>query len=134
MKRLLPVVALLTVLLSACTTFLDGKTLNAFPTNPEPVSGGDTALLRGQIVIEEKCLRLQSLEGDSLLIRWPYGYRYRTVNFGSVDILDANDELVASIDDFVELSGGEIQATPPPECEGPYWGAVSVSLIDSPAE
>ena len=89
------------------------------------------ALTRGTLVLENNCIRLgrgQSLANYMLV--WPPDYKMSNEN-GTIQIENEDGNVVASIGDRVEMSGGEIhsismldeyiQEQVPPQCTGPYW-------------
>jgi hypothetical protein len=41
-----------------------------------------------------------------MLLIWPYGYSIE-VEKGKINILDDNDDIVASVGDYVKIGGGE---------------------------
>jgi hypothetical protein len=85
------------------------------------------ALLVGNLVVEDGCLRVRS-ENDSYLVIWQADY-FPTDNHGTVEILDETGKVVARVDGMIYLGGGEQRAVddnelrhPIPEaCGGPYW-------------
>lgn len=88
-----------------------------------------TALLIGNLVVEDGCLRIRDVyTGESRLIIWQADY-YLTVNDGVLAILDETGAVVAQVGGRVYLGGGEQRAVnesemrqPLPEsCGGPYW-------------
>ena len=89
------------------------------------------ALTNGTLGLKENCIYLE--RGESLanyLLIWPPYYYFSNEN-GSIQIVDGEGKIVASIGDRVEMSGGEIhslsmldksiQEQVPPQCPGPYW-------------
>ena len=89
------------------------------------------ALARGTLVLVDNCIRLDS--GKSLpseLLIWPPDFNL-TIENGTIKILNDENEIVASIGDHVQISGGEInllsqldkfiQEQVPSQCPGPYW-------------
>ncbi len=89
------------------------------------------ALTRGTLVLTDNCIRLE--RGESLanyLLVWPPDFNFTDEN-GAIKILNGENEIVASIGDRVQMSGGEIhllsqldkfiQEQVPSQCPGPYW-------------
>lgn len=90
-----------------------------------------SALTRGTLVFVNKCIRLERGRSlDSYLLIWPPEYNLSNAN-GIIQIINEDGNIVASIGDRVEMSGGEIhlismldgyiQEQVPPQCTGPYW-------------
>ncbi len=85
------------------------------------------ALLIGELVIEDNCLRIHS-ENESYLIIWQADY-YLTDNDGRIQILDETGAVVAQVGEAVYMGGGaqralndaELQMPVPESCGGPYW-------------
>jgi hypothetical protein len=91
------------------------------------------ALVRGTLVLVDNCIRLQYQAGEvdiDYLLIWPPDFNISNED-GAVNILDGNNNIVASIGDKVEMGGGEIQLLSlldkfiqeqvPSQCPGPYW-------------
>jgi hypothetical protein len=91
------------------------------------------ALVRSTLVLVDNCIRLQNQSDEVVidyLLIWPPDFNISNEN-GAVNILDENNNIVASIGDKVEMGGGEIhllslldefiQEQVPPQCPGPYW-------------
>ena len=89
------------------------------------------ALVRGTLVVTDNCIRLErNISLVNYLLIWPPDFNISNEN-GAVNILDENNNIVASIGDRVEMGGGEIhllslldefiQEQVPPQCPGPYW-------------
>ena len=103
-----------------------------FPQQP-PVKGErvvDEALLIGELILVDGCLRVTSQGGTSYLLVWPPDVTLRTEN-NRIEILNQAGHVVARVGDVIQVGGGEIGATPasdervpqhlPPACPGPYW-------------
>lgn len=95
--------------------------------------GGMEALLEGELVLENGCLRVRSAHGSadepSSLIIWDLRFSTRTED-GVVQLIDSQTgNVLASVSDFVRLGGGYIStptylglvAPVPEDCPGPYW-------------
>lgn len=88
-----------------------------------------TALLIGDLLVEEGCLRIRDIyTGESRLVIWQADY-FLTDNDGVLTILDETGAVVAQVGERVFLGGGE-QPSPneaelrqplPDSCGGPYW-------------
>lgn len=95
--------------------------------------GGMEALLEGELVLENGCLRVRSAHGSvdepSILIIWDLRFSTRTEQ-GIIQVIDSQTgNVLASVGDFVQMGGGEVP-TPtylglvsplPEDCPGPYW-------------
>jgi hypothetical protein len=90
-----------------------------------------TALLEGQLILEDGCLRVAtSYDPQSNLIIWQTDY-FPTLHGDQIEILDRNGQVVARVGEPVALGGGGIQlnddytrqlrAPIPAACEGPYF-------------
>lgn len=100
-----------------------------FPSLSQPETVyplGDTS---GKLVLEDDCLLLKPVIGDSHVLVWPYGYSIETVG-GEIQIIDDGGNVVASVGDTIKVGGGEISAETaeevigqplPDDCVGPYW-------------
>jgi hypothetical protein len=113
---------LLALVLGGCGPAVEPVTF--FPVQKEVPNAMLQALLQGELVVENGCLRV-----SGNLILWPYGYSVQTED-GETLVLNAEGRAVARVGDFVQLGGGEIPAfsaeartgTALPEgCAGPYW-------------
>lgn len=87
------------------------------------------AELRGELVIKNNCIRIDSIDQDiSYLPVWPSNFNVEFRD-NKIRIVDENDgEIVASVEDNIHLSGGELptlsqqlQAKLPDNCPGPFW-------------
>lgn len=141
--------ALLAVL-TACTS----TTVSSLQTSENPLPGtsdpGETiyfprqkktegeravmeALVRSTLVLVDNCIRLQNQSDEVVidyLLIWPPDFNLSIEN-NAINVLDENNNIVASIGDRVEMGGGEIhllslldefiQEQVPPQCPGPYW-------------
>ena len=85
------------------------------------------ALLIGELVVEDGCLRVRG-EGENHLVIWQADY-FLTDNDGLLEILDETGKGVATVGETIYLGGGEQRTVddaqlrqPIPEaCGGPYW-------------
>jgi hypothetical protein len=95
-----------------------------FPVQAEVQELGLNALLSGELVLDDGCLRVY----DNLIL-WPYGY---TVEMEGDDIWVVNEhgEWVVNVGDRVQMGGGVISAefaeekigrSLPEGCMGPFW-------------
>ena len=98
------------------------------------------ALATGQLVLTNGCLRMSENDGNSFLLIWQPGFSTRTEQ-GITQVVDSEDQVVASVGDYVEMSGGfdddptgiGLKEPLPEDCPGPYWviGA-EIRKIDRP--
>ena len=85
------------------------------------------ALLIGELVVEDGCLRVHS-ENENYLVIWQADY-YLTDNNGVLEILDETGTVVAQVGEMIYMGGGtqrsvddtELHQTIPNQCGGPYW-------------
>lgn len=106
---------------------VDLGSLIAFPVHPRG-SNHNAALAQGKLIVRGGCLRLQGIDAPeySLLIYWPHGYSYRKKS-GSIEVLDDVGKFVATVDDYLSMSGGEYKGDiTEGRCKGPIWFAGSV--------
>ena len=85
--------------------------LVSFPTQA-PTDAYATALLRGQLVVNNSCLWIMSNTGDNYPIIWPHGYSWSIAD-GVIQVLDATGGIVARVGDEIALGGGEGPGTQP---------------------
>jgi hypothetical protein len=89
------------------------------------------ALTRGTLVLTDICIRLERDKSlANYLLIWPPDFNIHFEN-SAVEIVDGNGEIVASIGEYVQMSGGEIQSLSfldksiqeqvPSQCPAPYW-------------
>jgi hypothetical protein len=89
------------------------------------------ALVRGTLVLVDNCIRVQYDEvGINYLLIWPPDFSISFEN-GTIEIVNEDGKIVASLGDNVQMGGGEIkllslldksiQEQVPPQCPGPYW-------------
>ena len=96
---------------------------------PDPSFIYPTALLVGNLVVEDNCLRIKAfLLWDDIAV-WRYGYSLRTVD-KKIQVLDNNGVVVAIVGDRIKVGGGEVPleiiekytgGKLPEGCKGPYW-------------
>lgn len=85
----------------------------------------DLPLLKGQLVLENDCIRLNSLQGDSFLLIWDLRFSTRAEN-DVVQVIDSKTgNVLASVGDYIEMgdNGDYVLSTKEPipsECTGPY--------------
>jgi hypothetical protein len=85
------------------------------------------ALLVGELVVQDGCLRVQT-DQASVLVIWQADY-FLTDNDGLLEILDETGQVVAQVGETVHLGGGmqsavdeaELRQAIPVSCPGPYW-------------
>ncbi len=95
-----------------------------FPVQKEPNPVRMTALLEGELMQINGCLRV-----DDYLLIWPYGFSVSTSG-GVIQINNSTGKPVAIVGDKVKLGGGEkpgdiianfSSELPSSRCSGPYW-------------
>ena len=84
--------------------------------------------LRGELVLENGCLRTTSVGGTDYLLIWPHGFKLRV---DGPDIRISDDSGVSlSVGEEVSIGGGEkslayvqnvVRQPLPDDCPGPYW-------------
>jgi hypothetical protein len=100
---------------------------SSFPQRINTPSAYTDALITGELVVTNGCLRVKEKYGNNVLLIWPVGFSPHTEQ-GIIQVLDSTGQAVASVGDWVEIGGGEVPPTyldlvdPLPEnCPGPYW-------------
>jgi len=85
------------------------------------------ALISGELVVQDGCLRVKAGDGSTLVI-WQADY-FLTDNDGILEILDETGAVVARVGEMVYMGGGEqpsvddteLRQPIPDQCGGPYW-------------
>ena len=86
------------------------------------------ALIAGELILENGCLRVKEADGNSVLLIWRPGFSVRE-DQGIVQVIDSEGQVAASVGDFVEVGGG-FAGNPasrglvkplPEDCPGSYW-------------
>ena len=86
------------------------------------------ALLEGELMLENGCLRAKKMNGTDYLLIWPPGFKLR-VDGGEVRISD-NTGISLAVGEEVRIGGGEVplpfvqilvEQPLPRDCTGPYW-------------
>ena len=105
-----------------------------FPVQAEVQEMGLDALLSGELVLDDGCLRVH----DTLIL-WPYGYTLE-IEGGDILVVNEHGEWVAKVGDRVRMGGGHISAefaeekigrSLPEGCTGPFWlVAFSVEKVE----
>ncbi len=102
-----------------------------FPQVATPIGNVDF-LVTGELVLENGCLRVSKANlatGDNFLLIWDKNFATRREQ-GVLQVIDAHtSEVLASVDDYVEIGGGMapteiekyLKEPIPIECPGPYW-------------
>jgi hypothetical protein len=98
-----------------------------------PMDEMPLALMYGQLVNEDGCLRVVANEGgESYLVLWPAGAEV-IADGETIAIQDASGEILAKVDQQIGLVGGEYKQQDwvagllqpgsglPEGCPGPYW-------------
>ena len=112
------------------TRVVDGSELSTPPHFPQQREGLDVleALLEGQLVLEDGCLRATSVNGTDYLLIWPHGYEL-TVDGQEIRIRDGSG-VSLSVGEEVRIGGGTrklahvrtlVEQPLPDDCPGPYW-------------
>ena len=100
-----------------------------FPQQRDEPNGSMEALLVGELVLVDGCLRVNDSSGNSYLLVWPQGFSLRTEG-NVIQVVDSTGRSVAQVGDNLEVGGGEVpagwagelSAQPLPSgCPGPYW-------------
>jgi len=97
-----------------------------FPVQNNPSEFRMTALLEGELVLEDGCLRV-----DNYLLVWPYGFSLSTGG-EVIQVIDDTGQPIARVGDRVKVGGGECvkpcehiaqysAELPSDHCSGPYW-------------
>ena len=119
------------LLIVACNE-ADGPGSSTNPHFPQLREGGDAlimeALVEGELVLENGCLRAKTQDGSSLLLIWPQRFK---LNADGRDTRISDDSgLSLSIGEVVRIGGGEaklarvqslVEQPLPNDCPGPYW-------------
>lgn len=133
---------LVLIAVSLAVTACSNKSTTASASDPTPtiffpkqkaVNGERVtmeALLIGELVVVEGCLRVNSSYSDtSYLLVWPPDFTLSTEN-DAIQILDGAGQVVARVGEAVRIGGGEVPAWVAPahaerplpdDCPGPYW-------------
>jgi hypothetical protein len=95
---------------------------------PEGVFAEMMALMIGELVEADGCLRVRGAEDRGLLVIWPYDHTLTVDAEGVAEIRDGIGAVVARVGDTVEMGGGEASSLSgafaaglPQACTGPYW-------------
>jgi hypothetical protein len=100
---------------------------SSFPQLINTPSAYMDALITGELVVANGCLRVDDKYGNNVLL-WPPDFSTHTEQ-GIIQVLDSTGQIVAGVGDWVEVGGGEVP-TPtylglvdplPENCPGPYW-------------
>lgn len=100
-----------------------------FPSLNKPLNAYPAGLATGKLILDNRCLRLEGTNGESLLIVWPYGFSAR-VESNKVLIINEKGEVVTSVGKDFAGGGGEVPRSIveelmgqslPDNCPGPYW-------------
>jgi hypothetical protein len=101
-----------------------------FPVQNEPEAIQMQVRIEGRLILDEGYLRLKPILHESYIIIWPYGYTVRLED-STVQVIDADGQVVACVGDWIVLGGGETDSAEaversigqslPSDCTGPYW-------------
>jgi len=118
------------MILTACDNNLDATPSPTpyFPQLKEEPNGFMLALLTGELILVDGCLRLNGNDGNSHLLIWPYDYSVG-IESNVIQIIDGTGQAVAQVGDKLKVGGGEssfefaqsLVSTFPENCPGPYW-------------
>lgn len=129
MKYLFPSIFFL--LVSACTSQATG-TLSPISHFPQQINTPNVymqALIKGELILKNDCLRVSDLHGNSILLIWRPGFSTR-MEQEIVQVVDSNTgNVLASVGDFVAVGGGfddnptwmGLNEPLPEDCPGPYF-------------
>lgn len=104
--------------------FVNTSTSPFFPVQKDPHPARMTAILEGELVQINGCLRV-----DDYLLVWPYGFSVSTSG-GVIQINNSTGKPIATVGDKVKLGGGEMPVDrianfsselPSSRCSEPYW-------------
>lgn len=126
MKKLIIVLALVVLLIIpvACK----GSVEVYFPMQSNSSLDQMDAELEGNLELVDSWLRLQSADGDYVLV-WPDGFSVRGED-KEIQVLDSLGQVVAVVGEALTVGGGEstretvesyIGIPLPADAEGPYW-------------
>jgi len=137
MRKHLLLFIIIILLITACARQTTSPPSSSSPSPPShgssfpqlintPIAYMD-ALITGELVATNGCLRVKDKYGNNVLLIWPVGFSPHTEQ-GIIQVLDSTGQAVASVGDWVEIGGGEVPPTyldlvdPLPEnCPEPYW-------------
>jgi hypothetical protein len=96
------------------------------------------ALLTGELVVADGCLRVRDTTGTSdYLIIWPYDHTLSLAADGTIQIHDGEGAVVARVGETIKLGGGETSSVAgvtsgeiPDRCTGLYW--IAARGIETP--
>ena len=103
-----------------------------FPVANKPSESVMTALLKGELTLENGCLRVNNNYNNYLLV-WPYGFSLSTDKDGVIQVFDDAGRAVVRVGDRVRFGGGADETPdgdvakyysaqlPSDRCSGPYW-------------
>jgi hypothetical protein len=134
------IVIIMSVVISGCVEEpqQDDKSINIssyapfFPVQNKPSEFSMTALLEGELVLEDGCLRVNYDDDyDNYLLVWPYGFSLSTEG-DVIQVIDDTGQPIARVGDRVKIGGGECikpcehiakysAELPSSRCSGPYW-------------
>lgn len=129
-------------ILTACnnTATKTPSLVSSFPQTINTPTVFLEALVMGELMLTNGCLRVNDIDGESVLLIWRPGFSTR-MNQGVVQVIDSTGQVAASVGDFVAVGGG-FDSNPtgyglaeplPEECPGPYWlVGESINKVDSP--
>lgn len=133
MKKQMQVSTLVIILLivTACSdkSITTSSPAPFFPQQSDPKPDFMDALLVGELVLVDSCLRIMDTDDNNYLPIWPQGFSLR-MEKNIIQIVDDMGQIVAQVGDKLEVSGGEMPAEHiteysaqpiPSDCPGPYW-------------
>ncbi len=103
-----------------------------FPQARHPTGSHMQALISGNLIVENGCLRIGGPDIGSSLVLWPSSARLVT-DGDTIAVQDGKDGGTLVVGTTVAISGGKAPVAPPEDwlvepvsagCKGPYWIAV----------
>ena len=113
-------------------------------TQPVPHDGVNVILeadLVGDLVLENRCLRVTSVNGTNFMLIWPAGSQLTTDGRGALQVLD-NWGTSLLVGQEIRIGGGVLSGVRlrswveepiPPDCPGPYWAVGEFSKVSPTA-
>lgn len=114
--------------------------ISSFPQSINTPSVFYDAVIKGELVLSNGCLRVNDVNGNSFLLIWRPGFSTR-MDQEVVQVIDSTGQVAASVGDFVEVGGGGdtnptwygLAEPLPDNCPGPYFiVGESIKKIDRP--
>ena len=112
-----------------------------FPKQHDGVNVILEADLVGDLVLENRCLRVTSVNGTNFMLIWPAGSQLTTDGRGALQVLD-NWGTSLLVGQEIRIGGGVLSGVRlrswveepiPPDCPGPYWAVGEFSKVSPTA-